>query len=63
MIAALPRNFEEVFSAVTPFYRVTIQAPSGTQLTDEDWEHAKKSIAAQIDYLKSRLLRQSETDG
>jgi len=52
-----PGGFEEVFAAVTPFYRVTIQAPAGKQLTEADWEQAKKNISAQIDYLKERLSK------
>jgi hypothetical protein len=53
----LPKGLEEVFSAVTSFYRVSIQVPSGGQLTDEDWEQTKSSISAQIEYLKNRLSK------
>lgn len=48
-------GFEEVFAAMTPLYRVSIQARKGTQLTAADWDQVKQSISAQIDYLKSRL--------
>jgi len=56
----VPQGFEEVLVAGTPFYRVSVQVPSGVRLTKEKWDLVKSGIAAQIDSMKDFMAGESE---